>query len=125
MSLIPNGPVLQPTIMRNGDPPTKNAELTVYAIGEDQDAMVPALRILGDFSQRQLRRFQGSLPCTMMLPNAYYDKTDTFVSLLRSSGTVFRIVGYPWMCPQEEEITGRKHLCSGRCSVQQMRETIE
>jgi hypothetical protein len=115
---------IPPSILRSGDPPTKHAELTVYALGHDEDAIIPALRLLGDFSRRELRRFQGSLPCTMTLPGTYYDKSDTFVSLLRSSGTIFRIKGYPWMCPEEQELTGTPHLCSGACSIVRVEEVI-
>lgn len=104
------------------DQPVRNAKLTVYALGPDEDAIVPALRLLGQFSRRELRRFQGSLPCTMTLPVAYYDKVNVFVEHLRASGTVFEIHSYQWVCPQE--LADDHHWCNATCKVQQVRETV-
>lgn len=102
--------------------PVKNAELTVYALGKDQDAIVPALRLLGQFSRRELRRFQASLPCTMTLPAVYYDKVNTFVEHLRKSGTIFEIRSWQWVCPKE--LADEHHWCTWTCEVQQICEIV-
>lgn len=112
------GTTLAPSPLRNSDPPTTNAELTVYALGDNQDDIIPALQLLGDFSHRQLRVFQQSLPCTMTLPAVYYDKSNPFVALLRSSGTRFKIVAYAWVCP--DEIKDDHHWCTSTCSIVRM-----
>lgn len=98
----------------------KNAELTVYRLGADQDAIVPALRLLGQFDRRELRRFQHSLPCTMTLPVAYYDKVNPFVEALRSAGVAFKITSWSWVCP--DEVRDDKHWCKGECKVMQVEE---
>lgn len=106
---------------QTGEGPTRrNAELTVFALGEDQDAIIPALQALGDFDRRKLARFQH-LPVTLTLPNTYYDRSDAFVKLLRSSGTRFRIRSWLWLCPAELETDD--HLCRETCMVQEMCET--
>lgn len=98
----------------------RNAELTVFALGQDQDAIVPALRLLGQFSRRELRRFQASLPCTMTLPVAYYDKVNPFVEHLRKAGVIFEIRSWAWVCPIE--MKDDTHWCNGTCKVQQIEE---
>lgn len=121
------GPLIPPAAGHRGDPAPRNAELTVYSLGPDEDAILPALQLLGEFGRRELRRFTGSLPCTLVLPRAYYDRSDTFVALLRSTGTRFAIRSWAWMCPDEaaDERTGRTqglHWCTGACPVAQFEE---
>ena len=116
------GILVPPAPFGRGDPPARNAELTVFALGKDQEEIIPALRVLGEFNQRELLRFQGSLPCTLTLPAAYYARSNTFVALLRSSGTRFKIVSYPWLCP--DEMASDDHLCRPTCSVLEMVESI-
>lgn len=122
-------PLVPASPFRNGDPPPKNAELTIYALGPDQDEIIPCLRMLGDFTMRELRRIQGALPVTLVLPRAYYDKSDAFVSLLRTTGTRFTIVSYAWVCPDEvkDDVAGKTsglHWCTSTCPVLQIEETI-
>lgn len=115
--------IVRPGPLHRGDPPPKNAELTVYALGPNQDDIIPSLKLLGEFSSIGLRRFQMSLPCVMTLPVSYYDKSNTFVALLRSSGTKFSIRSWSWMCPQE--IADEHHWCNPTCSVAQYEEVIK
>lgn len=98
------------------------AEITIYALGEDQDEIIPCLRVLGDFNLRSLRELQVSLPRTLVLPRTYYDRSDTFVKLLRSTGTRFRISSFPWVCP--DELSGGAHSCHQGCMVQEIQEDI-
>lgn len=115
--------ITQPAARRSErEQPVRNAELTVFALGKDQDAIVPALRLLGQFGRRELRRFQASLPCTMTLPAVYYDKVNAFVEALRASGTIFEIKSWSWVCPQE--MADDHHWCNGSCTVQQIMETV-
>lgn len=116
------GLLIPPQPMRDGDPPPKQAELTIYSLGEDQDEIIPCLRVLGEFNRRELQRFQQSLPVTIPLPATYYDRSNTFVSLLRTTGTRFKIVSYAWLCP--DEMKDDHHWCTGTCSVMEMMETI-
>lgn len=120
-----SGILVPPAPFNRGDPPTRQAELTIYQLGPQEDEIIPALEILGQFNRRELRRFQGALPVTIPLPAIYYDRTNPFVALLRSSGTKFKIVSYPWLCPDEQEVTGgNPHTCNGTCSVMEMVETL-
>ncbi len=123
-------PLIPASPFRNGDPPTPNAELTIYQLGLDEDAIIPALRVLGEFNLQQLRRFQGSLPVTITLPATYYARTNAFVSLLRTTGTRFKIKSWAWVCPDElaSDLSGVKegfHWCSATCPVYQVEETVE
>lgn len=115
-------PLVPPSPLRNGDPPKKNAELTIYSLGADQDAIIPVLRTLGEFSLRELARFQQALPVTITLPATYYDKSNAFVAALRETGTRFQIVFYSWVCPKE--MNDDHHWCTGTCNVMQIRETV-
>ena len=117
-----SGILVPPAPLSRGDPPTRNAELTVFELGPDQDEIIPALRVLGEFNRLELRRFQHSLPVTITLPASYYARSNTFVALLRSSGTRFKIVSYPWLCP--DEMASDDHLCRPTCSVVEMVESI-
>lgn len=122
MSLRPTTDILVRPHSQTGEGPTrKNAELTVYALGPQEDEIIPALQALGDFDRRKLKRFQR-LPVTLALPNTYYDRSDVFVKLLRSSGTRFRIVSWLWMCPAELQTDD--HICRETCMVKEMREEI-
>ena len=123
------GPLIAPSPLRDGDPPPKHAELTIFSLGRDEDEIIPCLRILGEFNLRELRRFQGALPLTITLPATYYDRSNTFVAMLRSTGTRFLIRSWAWMCPDElqDEQAGRTkglHWCTGACPVQQVEETL-
>lgn len=122
-------PLIAPSPLRDGDPPPKNAELTIFSLGPDQDEIIPCLRVLGEFNLRELRRFQGSLPLTITLPATYYDRSNTFVAMLRSTQTKFVIRFWSWVCPDEmkDEDAGRTkglHWCTGECPVFQIEETI-
>lgn len=122
-------PLVPASPFRSGDPPQKHAELTLYALGPDQEEIIPCLRVLGEFNLRELRRFQGSLPVTIALPATYYDRSNTFVRMLRSTGTKFRIVSWPWLCPDEvaDDEAGRVkglHWCTSTCPVAQYREVL-
>ncbi len=122
-------PLISPSPLRRGDPPPKNAELTILSLGPDQDEIVPCLRILGEFSLRELRRFQQSLPVTITLPASYYDRSNTFVAMLRTTGTKFRIRSWSWVCPDEiaDDVAGKTkgfHWCTGECPVMQICEDL-
>jgi hypothetical protein len=123
------GPLIAPSFGHRGDPPPRNAELTVYTLGDDPAALLPALRLLGEFSARQLRQVEGSLPCTLRLPRAYYDKHETFLALARSSGARFTITTWAWLCPDEvtDERAGKQkglHWCTATCPVAQYEEVL-
>jgi hypothetical protein len=122
-TLRPTSGLLTPHHPTTGEGPTRrNAELTVYALGPDEDTIVPALRMLGEFSERALRQFQGSLPRTLTLPATYYARSNAFVSLLRTTGTRFSIRSWVWLCP--DEMRSDDHLCKPTCMVQECVETI-
>lgn len=123
------GPLIPASPFRRGDLPKRNAELTVYALGPNEDDVIPALRVLGEFDHRKLRRFQGALPVTITLPTAYYDKSNTFVALLRASGTKFRIRSWSHVCPDEiaDDAAGKTkglHWCTGTCPTMEIEEVI-
>lgn len=115
-------PLIPPNPFKPGDPPQKNAELTIFALGENQDEIIPCLRMLGEFNLRKLRELQVSLPRTLELPRSYYDKSDTFVAMLRSTGTKFLLRSYSWVCP--DEMASDQHSCRPTCSVMQISEDV-
>lgn len=115
-------PIVPPTPFARGDPPPNHAELTVYALGPDQDAIIPVLRILGELSLRELQRFQQALPVVMTLPATFYDHGNAFVTQLRKTGTRFKITSESWVCPKE--MADDHHWCNQHCSTFKIREEI-
>lgn len=119
--------LIPPTPFRRGDPPARNAELTIFSLGSDHDEIIPCLLILGEFNRQQLARFTGNLPVTITLPASYYDKSNAFVAMLRTTGTKFKIVSWSWVCPDElkDDLEGKRsglHWCTPACAVFQIEE---
>jgi hypothetical protein len=124
-----SGLIIPPTPHRRGDPPDTNAELTVYNLGPNREDALEALRLLAEQSDRQMRRFEGSMPVEdVPLPGIYYDNDNPFVQRLRATGCRFTITVYRWLCPAEvyedmHDLPAR-HGCNQTCSVTRVVETL-
>jgi hypothetical protein len=123
------GILIPPTPHRRGDPPDKNAELTVYDLGPNREAALEALRLLGEWSYGALQRFTGSMPVeNVPLPGVYYDNDNPFVQRLRQTGCRFSITTYAWRCPAEvyedQHNLPARHGCTPHCSVTRVVETL-
>ena len=116
------GPIVPPSRFRLGDPPGRNAEITVHALGENRKDVLFALKELGQYSLLQLRQFTHALPHTAPLPALEYSRTNPYVERLRRAGCHFEIHSYSWQCPIE--MRDDHHWCTPGCSVVQVREVV-
>ena len=116
------GIVVPPDPFRRGDPPDKNAELTVYDLGPNPADALFALSELGEWEGAAQRRFEGSMPVEAVLPGVYYDNENAHVARLRATGCRFEIRTYAWLCPSE--IKDDNHWCGPTCSVTRVVEAL-
>lgn len=123
---IARSPIIGPSPLRNGDPPDRNAELTVYEIGPDPEAALAILREMTEARPGALAAFErtdrGAAPLTVTLPRVVYDPSDGMLVRLKRAGCVYTVTTYAWVCPEEE--ASDRHWCSGTCRVMQIAERI-